>query len=239
MFGSTLTGKARERLQRYEIIRKLARARNRMRFGGLYKKYRPYTMIQKATYVRNLELAARVRDIPGCVIECGVWRGGMIAGIREYLGPDRHYFLFDSFQGLPNAMPIDGPHAAAWQADVDSPTYFNNATASIEEVECALKFQPDKNYTVVSGWFDDTMPAFKPPCGIALLRLDADLYESTKSALLHLAPHLANGGLIIVDDYHSWDGCTRAVHEYLIEHAGSAKPMRLMQHANDVFYLTQ
>ena len=40
---------------------------------------------------------------------------------KELLGPDRQYFLFDSFQGLPTVKEIDGPHAAAWQADVNNP----------------------------------------------------------------------------------------------------------------------
>ena len=38
-------------------------------------------MIPESIYKDNLVLAERVRNIPGCVVECGVWRGGMIAGI--------------------------------------------------------------------------------------------------------------------------------------------------------------
>lgn len=41
-------------------------------------------------------------------MECGVWRGGMIASISEILGNNREYYLFDSFEGLPQAKEIDG-----------------------------------------------------------------------------------------------------------------------------------
>jgi hypothetical protein len=49
---------------------------------------------------------------------------------------------------------------------------------------------------------------------IALLRLDDDWYESTKCVLEHLAPRVKPGGIVIVDDYYCWEGCTRAVNEY-------------------------
>ena len=53
---------------------------------------------------------------------------------------------------------------------------------------------------------------------IALLRLDGDWYDSTICALENLAPCVTSGGLIIVDDYYLFDGCTRAVNEYAAAH---------------------
>src|ERR1039457_3011063 len=89
----------------------------------IYAKYRDYTMIPETTYIRNLRIAECVRRLKGPIVESGVWRGGMIAGIAELLGPDRQYVLFDSFEGLPPAKEIDGAHALAWQADPSSSTY--------------------------------------------------------------------------------------------------------------------
>jgi O-methyltransferase len=56
-----------------------------------------------------------------------------------------------------------------------------------------------------------------PPGPIAILRLDADWYESTLQCLQALYPHVARGGLILVDDYYWWDGCALAVHEYFAQ----------------------
>jgi hypothetical protein len=73
------------------------------------------------------------------------------------------------------------------------------------------------NVRFVKGWYQDTLSGFVPPAPIVVLRLDADWYESTRQCLQALYPHVARGGLILIDDYYSWDGCARAVHEYLAQ----------------------
>jgi O-methyltransferase len=139
-----------------------------------YRKYRDHTMIPAERYTRNLELARRVRGTRGCVIECGVWRGGMSAGIAEVMGPEREYFLFDSFEGLPPATALDGGYAARWQNPENRRRNFNNCTASIEEAETAMRMTGVPRYHLVKGWFEDTLSKFKPPEPIALLRVDGD-----------------------------------------------------------------
>ena len=56
------------------------------------------------------------------------------------------------------------------------------------------------------------------PSRIAVLRLDTDWYESTKAEFEVLAPRLAVGGLLIVDDYCSWAGARKATDEFLLNH---------------------
>ena len=102
-------------------------------FGKLFLKYRDRTMLTKEGYLANLELVSTVKA-SGCVIECGVWKGGTSAGMAEVLGPDREYFLFDSFQGHLDPQPIDGPAAFAWKADKNGPWYFDNAVVAPEMV---------------------------------------------------------------------------------------------------------
>ncbi len=192
-------------------------------------------MIPEATYMRNLRLAERVRDVPGCIVECGVWRGGMIAGIAELLGPQRPYILFDSFEGLPPAQAIDGPGALAWQADREGPAYYDNCSAPLEAAETAMEMSGAHNVELVRGWFRDTLPAYTPPAPVALLRLDGDWYESTILSLTHLYPHMARRGLILVDDYYTWDGCSRAVHEFL---ARESSAWRIDRFEEDVCVLS-
>ena len=211
--SNILSGDQRSMLA--NVRRKYINAVLRKRFYFIYRKYRRYTMIQRGIYITNLVLAHRLRNVDGCVVECGVWRGGMIAGIGEVLGPNREYFLFDSFQGLPPAKEIDGEAAITWQTKVDSPTYYNNCTASEMEARTAMQMSKAVQYSIMRGWFEETLPHFKPPCPIALLRLDGDWYDSTRLCLEHLSPYLARNGIIIVDDYYFWNGCARAVHEFL------------------------
>src|SRR6202011_189229 len=100
-------------------------------------KYKSKTMLGRDHYITNLLLTESV-TAKGYVIECGVWKGGTIAGMAEVLGPDREYFLFDSFQGHVEPQPIDGPAAFAWQADKNGPWYFDNAVVGIDEADGAM-----------------------------------------------------------------------------------------------------
>jgi O-methyltransferase len=205
-------------------------------FEHIYSKYSSYTMLARSSYVKNLSLAYQHRHVEGCVVECGVWRGGMIAGMADVLGPTRDYVLCDSFKGLPAAKSIDGSAALAWQADKTGPNYHDNCAATradAEEVMRMSKASPTRVH-FVQGWFDRTLPDFKAPGPIALLRLDGDWYESTMSCLQHLYKQMARDGLVIIDDYYTWDGCARAVHDYLSREQLS---LRIRQWENHVCYL--
>jgi O-methyltransferase len=196
-------------------IQRVARlAANEWRFRSLYQKYEKYTMIPDAgVYAGNLHLATKVAGVEGIVAECGTWRGGMIAGIADVLGSGRSYYLCDSFQGLPPVKEIDGAAAKAWQDDTTSPSYLNNCTASEEDARSAISMSSAKDYQIVKGWFEETLPKL-PAQPIALLRMDADWYDSTKCILENLAMRVVPGGLIIIDDYYTWEGCTVAVNEF-------------------------
>jgi O-methyltransferase len=142
----------------------------------------------------------------------------MIAGLADVLGAEREYFLFDSFQGLPPATPMDGQSAKAWQSNTQGPTYYDNCSAPIEFAERAMRLSCARNYKIEKGWFSDTLPKFSPPCPIAILRLDGDWYESTTVALENLVKYVAHEGIVVIDDYYARDGCSRAVHDFLSRH---------------------
>ena len=228
------------RLNRSIAANHLKRRRLRASFRALSRKYRDYSMIHEAKYINNLELVHGFRNIPGCVVECGVWRGGMIAGMAEVLGADRRYFLFDSFEGLPQAREeIEGAAAVAWQSDTKSPNYLNNCTATKEEAAAAMKLSGAASFSLIKGWFNETLPPFVPPSEIAVLRLDGDWYESTRTCLEKLYPHVAPGGVVIIDDYYNWDGCAHAVNEFVSGFTPPRAVPRIRQFQDMVAYLTK
>ena len=194
-----------------------------VRFARLRYKYRDFTMVTRRGYVTNLLVTAGARKVRGSVVECGVWRGGMIAGMAEVLGPGRDYVLCDSFEGLPKAEAIDGPQALAWQANTAGSTYYDNCRAEAAFAERAMSMAGAAKYRLVRGWFDQTLPALELSAPIAILRIDADWYQSVKCCLVNLVPRLAPGGIVIMDDYFTWDGCAKAVHEYLAETQSRAR----------------
>jgi hypothetical protein len=156
------------------------------------------------------------------------------------LGADREYFLFDSFEGLPPAREeLDGASAVAWQKDSMSPAHYNNCTAAEEEAAAAMKLSGAASFSLVKGWFNETIPRFTPPREIAVLRLDGDWYESTRVCLENLYPHVAPGGIIIVDDYYNWDGCARAVNEFISRFTPPDAVPRLSQFHDRVAYLVK
>jgi O-methyltransferase len=202
------------------IVRNLART---LYYNHLavkaYRRYREFTMIPRVQYVTNLELCMRRAPKKGCIVECGVWRGGMSAGIADVL-PGRTHFLFDSFEGLPPAdEEFDGAAAIAYQRDKNSPAYYDNCRAEQHFAEKAMRSSAAGSFHLVRGWFSETINRFVPPEPIAVLRLDGDWYESTIDCLRGLYPHLRPDALVLIDDYYSWEGCARAVHDYLSEHS--------------------
>jgi O-methyltransferase len=196
----------------------------RRRFEGIHDKFADFSMIPREAYIANLFIVDGSSRCQGCVVECGTWRGGMIAGIAELLGPERRYYLFDSFEGLPPAKEIDGPGALAYTANAHAPGNYDNCTAEVEFAQKAMALSGVKNYEIIKGWFDKTLPNFVPPEPIAILRLDADWYESTMACLEGLYKHLADTAIIIIiDDYYTWDGCARAVHQFLAQTQSTAR----------------
>ena len=189
-----------------------------LRLIPVYSKYKEYTMITKEIYFSNLKICKDFRNINGAIVECGTWKGGMIAGIAEVLGPDRNYFLFDSYEGLPDATEKDGKSAFDYQQNTNSQGYYDNCTASQQSAIDAMRLSGAKNVKITKGWFNETLPKQQFKNGIAILRMDADWYDSTMDILTNFFPQINKGGVIIIDDYYHWEGCTRAVHDYLSKH---------------------
>lgn len=153
-------------------------------------------------------------DVPGDLIETGVWRGGaaifMRAVLKAYAVNDRCVWLADSFEGLPP------PNAQRYPQDAGSRLHdFGELAVSQEQVQANFDRYGllDDQVRFLKGWFRDTLPA-APIDRLALLRLDGDMYESTMDALTHLYPKLSLGGFVIVDDYGPVPGCYRAIQDF-------------------------
>lgn len=190
---------------------------------SIYNNYKDCTMIPKELYLDNLNLCLDFYPGDGAIVECGVWRGGMIAGIAKALKNfNNSYYLFDSFEGLPKVKEIDGERAKEWQMNTASPFYYDNCRAEFEYAE-KLFLSLDVEFKIIKGWFNETLPLHKPSETISILRLDADWYESTKICLEILFPLVKQNGIVIIDDYYTWDGCSRAVHEYFNEIKSSSR----------------
>jgi O-methyltransferase len=201
-------------------------------------------MMDKFAFIENLKLCESALALDGDIVECGTWRGGMSAAIAELrrdkgTAGARASILFDSFQGLPPPDPVDGTTAFAWASDTASPLYFDNCTASEDEARRAMSLSGVDDFRIFAGWFDETLSLYAAENPkIAVLRLDGDWYRSTMVCLEVLYPKVVPGGVVIIDDYGTWDGCTRAVHDYLSREQ-RAEPIQRTRIASVVFLTKQ
>lgn len=163
-------------------------------------------------------------EVPGDLIETGVWRGGSSIFMRGVLKAhgvdDRTVWLCDSFEGLPPPSPgFEADAGAIWH-------WWKPLSVSLEDVTAnfARYGLLDDQVKFVKGWFKDTLPGLKDERW-ALIRLDGDMYQSTIDGLANLYPNLAEGGYLVVDDYWGVDACRQAVHDYRDEH-GIHEPIK-------------
>lgn len=161
-------------------------------------------------------------DVPGDLIETGVWRGGAVIFMRALLAAygvtDRTVWVADSFQGLPD-VDANTPQDALWKPNVG---WFATDQAVVQANFAKFGFDDDQ-VRYLPGWFKDTLPT-APIDQLAVLRLDGDLYASTMDALTHLYPKVAPGGYVIVDDYVI-SSCREAIHDYRAAH-GIEEPIQ-------------
>ena len=161
----------------------------------------------------------RANNIQGDFVECGVWKGGNILGIMEYLAfhkmTDRKVFLYDTFEGMTPPEDIDkdlnGRKAESILEDVMCISPIDEVKETIERSSF-----PMVNVTLVVGDVCKTLDSANHlhKNNLALLRLDTDWYASTKKEMEVLYPKLNFGGVLIVDDYGHWKGSKTAVDEY-------------------------
>ncbi len=157
-------------------------------------------------------------NVPGDLIETGVWRGGATIFMRAILKAhgvtDRKVYVADSFEGLPKPSEEKYPHDRG-----DKHHTRQELVVSLEQVK--QHFQKygllDGQVCFLKGWFKDTLP-HAPTEQLAVARLDGDMYESTMDALNNLYHKISVGGFLIVDDY-ALKGCKAAIDDFRKDHA--------------------
>lgn len=156
------------------------------------------TWIPEQTLQRLGQLVRETENVPGAVIEFGVWEGRSFVAIAEAAAP-RIAHAVDHWQG--SVSDSDPTLQMARERDVRSAFLANTAHLN--------------NVTAHQMHSDDFMAKWSKP--IAFLHLDADHgYESVKRQIEWAVPLLSYGGVLCGDDYSDrWPGVVRAVNESL------------------------
>jgi hypothetical protein len=178
----------------------------------LWMKAMPHTWVSVPRLRALIDHAKTVTatNTLGAFVECGVAEGGsalLLAKLRTRLAPEREVWLFDTFEGLPPPTSDDPDYdkAAKW---------IGLCRGELAQVQGLLTLHGERNIRYVKGLHEVTMAAGPLPERIALLHLDSDWYEPTMTCLRHLWPRVSPGGRVQFDDYGTWEGCRKAVHEF-------------------------
>ena len=188
-------------------------------------------------YAYNLTLHIIKNKISGDIVETGCWKGGSAAVIYfalKKLKSNKKIYLYDSFMGLPNLTKHDLDDQSSffdsktlkkeWKVNDEEftgmmrPLESEALKSDIDEIKNFFfnTLKAKKNQIIINkGWFVDSFQNSytKKIKKISLLRLDADLYESTKISLETFYERVERGGVIIIDDY-SLPGCKKACSEF-------------------------
>jgi len=196
----------------------------------IFEECRPYTLLgieRVDSIVTSIDYLC-TNNIHGDIVECGVWRGGSIYAAVKALSLRKSFhrkiYLFDTFEvdamfGTTNEVEADKNFLGKTVADLTAASYNKeNYNYNVEEVRTLLKSTgyPEENIIFKIGRVENTLPC-DDISQVALLRLDTDWYESTKHELIHLFPKVSKEGVLLIDDYGYWEGCRKAVDEYIAE----------------------
>lgn len=193
------------------------------------------TMVSKRR-LRNLHSICTHPGLPpGSFVECGIARGGCVALMSFCAASKRTVWGFDSFEGLPSQTPEDESSGDDQVGRVYSgPDGFHEAQNTLKRFHVA-----GPRVTLVPGWFENTLPQYiSQLTPIAVLRLDNDWYKSTLYCLETLYDSVASGGTIIVDDYHAYLGCRKAVDEFRTAR-GISSSLQGTQGNSEVFWVKE
>ncbi|WP_141506469.1 TylF/MycF/NovP-related O-methyltransferase [Paenibacillus luteus] len=166
----------------------------------------------------HYELYKMVVDLPGALVECGVFKGASFsrfAMFRELLNSPfaKKMIAFDIFGEFPETKYDD---------DIVMRQKFINEAGAIsisddQLFEVLKNKRVERNVDLVKGDITLTVPEYlekHPELKISLLNLDTDIYEPAVTILENFYPRLVKGGVLILDDYGTFPGETKAVDDY-------------------------
>ena len=177
----------------------------------------------------QLEIFKSIKDTKGAIVECGVFMGNSLIRFmlfNKIYNFKKFFYGFDTFGQFPK-----------------SKNYIDNfqrnkfvKSAGIKSINKlilnkVLKKKKLKNFFLIKGNVLNTIPKFireNKKLKIALINLDLDLYEPSKIVLENLYPRLSKKGIIILDNYKTFYGETKAVNEFCKKHNIKLRKFKLL-----------
>lgn len=160
-----------------------------------------------------IEIFLKIKDLPGSIVECGVFKGQSFFLFQKLLdvycpGDSLKKLIgFDTFKGLTNLSKEDGKkdiNRDKFKGGFNAKNFEKNIYNLLEIHQRDSMLPRFQRLKLIKGDVSKTLPKYikeNPGLRISLLNLDLDLYKPTLDALKFLYPKVVNGGIVILDEY--------------------------------------
>ncbi len=175
------------------------------------------TRLAKA--LAQYELYKSILHLPGQVVECGVYKGVSLvrlATYREMLESpySRKLLAFDVFGKFPKQDNVfDARFIASFEQS-------GGDGIPVGEMRRVFEHKAIQNVELIEGDVLVTVPAYRqqhPELKIALLHVDVSVYEPSLVCLRELYDLVVKGGIVMLDDFATVAGETRAIDEFFAD----------------------
>jgi O-methyltransferase len=180
-------------------------------FKRAYDSVRRHTLVDVWRCYELWSLVGELREVPGAILEVGVWRGGtgaLMAARAESLGVEDPVYLCDTWRGVVKTGDVD--------------TYYRDGKhddASREIVAELVGSMGLPNVELLPGVFPDETGGRIADRSFRLCHCDVDVYQSAHDVFEWVWPRLSPGGMVVFDDYGfpACPGVTKFVNEQRLQ----------------------
>jgi O-methyltransferase len=176
-------------------------------FQAVYGQVKGNTLVDIWRCYELWSLLGELSEIPGAVLEVGVWRGGsgaLMAAQMASLGLADPVYLCDTWEGVVKTGPDDIYYRDGKHDDTSK--------AIVEALVARMGLG---NVELLQGIFPEDTAAQVTAGTFRLVHVDVDVYRSAKDVFDWAWPRLSSGGIAVFDDYGfpACPGVTRFVDE--------------------------
>ena len=182
-------------------------------------------------YYRFLYCLEATANVKGDVAELGTGTGrgtAYIVSTMSALSLDKKYHAFDTFEGFPSIHENDLEGLSEYRKKISVVGHYSGYSGKHIEniIRRAQLEKASVPYSMISGDVSETIPNLAKNQKYSFVFIDLDLYEGYKAALEGLYDRVAEGGIILFDEYQyvdEWPGAKRAVDEFLSDKTESLR----------------
>lgn len=185
-----------------------------------------YLSDRKIYNLENCLQEVEKKSVPGFLIEAGIALGGSAIIVATLMENARIFHGYDVFEMIPppteeddlksqtrykliksgNSQGLGGNQYYGYIDDL-----YTQVTGNFQKFGLEVD---GKKICLHKGLFQNTM-TFNHQDKVALAHIDCDWYQPVKFCLETIYQVLSPQGYIVLDDYHDYGGCKKAVHEFL------------------------